>query len=375
MTDLRRFSITEVEAMAYAISVDLDDFTAALDQLETSLHAFKFRGTVSYWTIGPRSRQWYRYTQVGWQPGIPPANLLLERPEELKGWIVTTLRREPLAQSVRPDLQVSSSTAFLLAMVQETRQAYDRGEISSTSAESSITGFYLLERHGHFWMPGVRSGSWYLFDPGRWNLALNAPSTDTLLDLEPTNVQSCPTCGANLGEGDKFCRQCGHTAPVGKGEVPDQVSQAVAEFIQEGIDVLPEPVTEAWSPPAGFPELIRQCPVCGKSDVGNQSRCLMCQSPLPLAIPMRADQVARPAIPPIPPPARQSPPADNQSRGPFPDNQSLEGARARRSGPSGWLWVLGGGCGLVLLCAIIGLLIAGFAFSMDSAGYNFDPPW
>jgi hypothetical protein len=369
MADLRKFSIANIEAMAQAIATELDDFTASIDQLERSLSSFKFRGPDSHWTIAPRSRQWYRSTQAGWQRGTPYANLLLEGLELSNAWIVAARRNESLTPSQRTKPQASSATDFIVAMVQETRQAYDRGEISSSSAETSLEGFYLLDRNGRFWIPGYQTGSWYYFESGRWNRALTPPPADSLLNLEPTSAQTCTNCGAALGGEDKFCRQCGTAVTFTKNEFPDNISQAVVDFIQTGIDVLPEPVTEDWSPPNGFPELIRQCPVCGKSDVGNHTHCRVCRSPLPF--PEAFQGAVGLDNPPGPPPVWDSKDRINPSKAddlPYPNPRAVPARRSQRP------WILGTGCGLVLLCAVCGLLFAGFAYYMDSVGYTFGLP-
>jgi len=368
MTDLQRFSVAQIQEMAQSIAREVDDFTASLDQLESSLGAFKFRDpTGAYWTMGPRSRQWFCHFQVGWHPSNPPGGFL-EGPEILNAWIGH--RRAPLAQPARADLQVSNASAFLQATIQETRRAYDRGEIPSSTAEASLTGYYLLDRGGWFWTLGFRTGKWYYFNAGRWNPALNPPTPDTLVDLRSAAGPNCANCGAALGEEDKFCRNCGTAVPVGENKIPDQVSQAVLEFIELGMDTLPEPVTDTWSPPGGFPELIRQCQVCGRSDIGNHRHCRVCRSPLVNSSSSPAAVGSRLPNAPPPQPVYPAPPGGRPPQQPYPAYNASRVATAGRSRGSWWPWALGGGCALVLLCAAFLALIAWVAPAMGSGVFQ-----
>lgn len=367
MTDLQRFTAVHVQEMAQSISRELGDFTASLDQLESSLEAFKFRDpSACYWTVGPGRLQWCRFVQGQWMPAGSPSGTL-EGPEILNGWIAATRRRESPDGRTRQEPQVSSAPAFLQAMVQETRQAYERGEISSAAAESSLTGFYLLDRSGRFWTPGFRTGSWYSFEAGRWNRAQQAPSPEALLDLRQTDSQRCPHCGTELGEGSKFCRNCGNPAPLGSGEITDQVGQAVADFLSLGMDTSPETVTDPWNPPPGFPELIRQCQVCGVPDVGSHANCRACRSPFAIPTSPPPQPITRAHTPPPPPssspatrisPSRSGPPpqAYPTRAAPRVTPPPPRAAPATPSRPFPWVWIAGGGCALTLLCAACALL-------------------
>jgi hypothetical protein len=380
MTDLRKFTTTAILEMARSISRELDDSTASLDQLVSSLEVFKFRDpSASYWTIGPRSLQWYRYVQEQWRPAGQPSGTL-EGPEILNGWIVASRRREPPAQRSRPEPQVSNAPEFLQAMVQETRLAYEQGEISSDTAEASLAGFYLLDCNGIFWTPGFRTQNWYSFASRSWSRALEAPAPETLLDLRQAASQSCANCGNSLGEGDKFCRNCGSPAPTGEDKLPRKVVLGVVEFLSAGLETLPEPVTDPWAPPQGFPEMIRQCRVCATADVGNHSHCRVCRSPLTLhpsssptliAVdpPPAQQNTFRPAlVSPLTssgdPQALSAPGASTAA----PAGSAPERPTARRPRSSRWLWILAGGCILVFLCSACALLILWSAYSQGYLG-------
>lgn len=112
------------------------------------------------------------------------------------------------------------------------RRQYAQGSISSGKYREILATFRFRDSYGRAWAPGANSGSWYVWENGRWNGGappglLLVPSADERLQAYKarqagTPVASssplfCANCGSKLVEGARFCSSCGATYPFAKG--------------------------------------------------------------------------------------------------------------------------------------------------------------
>lgn len=375
--ELKKFTAPAIVEMARSIANELDDGIISLEQLESSLRSFKFRDAYAqYWTVAPRSQQWYRFEQGEWRPAGQSTGIL-EGPELTSAWLIRRGKGELLSQRSRPELRAASAPEFLQALVQETYRAYDQGEISSVEAHDSLSGFCLLDREGRFWTPGVRTGSWYFFAAERWTRARQAPAPETLLDLQSATERKCANCGTALRADDQFCSRCGTPAPPAEAGMADRIGEAFLEFADRGMGTVPEAVTDPWDPPSSFAETLRQCWVCGRVDVGTHTRCRVCRSVFgatpsfpsaseatptvkaPFRSPPSSPAYAAPITPTTGGPSPAVSPTPIASPRPMPGRAA--GAARPRSSP--WRWLIGSGCVLVFLCSVCALAALAFPYA------------
>lgn len=285
MTGLRRYSPGHILGAAKRLHDKLDagilhprDFTVAAND-------FRFRDdSGDLWFLDAHTNRWYRFVEGRWQPsGTEPTSL--EGPASLI-IDVTLPAEEPEATFEAAfegqGVETWTPTKALEVMVETTKSAYERGRISSDDAQDLLAREYVIDQQGTFWTVGVRSGHWYRFEKGEWTRSEEPPGLDSLLSLE-VGPQECPACGQLVREGD-LCPQCGEALVPHLPSVPAQAFFAALDFILSGADLIPEPVTDPWDSPPGFPEALTpsdiQCASCGATNPAGSRFCNQCGTAL-----------------------------------------------------------------------------------------------
>jgi hypothetical protein len=243
---LKSYSQSDVMDMANFIKREFTRPGSSPDRATHVLGEFKFRDdTGLYWTVGGQSLRWYQYGEDRWNLSTsPPGNL--EGPASLP---MITLRPStvPIQEPRSSEMPVpDDALEHLTRNVQTTRSSYRRGEISSTVAEDLIKQLFAVDKRGRFWTVGFRSGNWYYYKNGNWTRSQEPPKKDSLLTPDDAR-RYCGSCGQLVGGGE-YCSNCG----AKMASAPLQV--ALVDFLSHGVDRLPEPVSDTWNPPQGFPE-------------------------------------------------------------------------------------------------------------------------
>jgi hypothetical protein len=169
---------------------------------------------------------------------------------------------------------------ILEANVRRLRQAYARGWLPSNDAEDVLREQYLIDRDGAPWTVGVRSGRWYRWEEAEWIRVSAPPAVDTLLEAEPAR---CAACG-ELALTDGTCPNCGEGTVVALPDVSEQAYARIFAFALVGNGSLPEPLTDPWEPPDGFPGADREpdlrCDACQTLNPPSHRFCRACGEPL-----------------------------------------------------------------------------------------------
>jgi hypothetical protein len=274
VTDLRRYSLADVEALAGALESEVELRMLDAEELAERLSELVFRDAGGvYWAFSPLAGAWFRDQGGHWAraPGPPP---VLEGPAHL-----------PIAprQQVLPPRAAATGAgpvpAALPAVTERARRAFESGTMSSDAAEGMLTETYALDRSGRFWTVGVRSGRWYAFADGRWSPADGPPMPASLIGRE-YEVRECARCGRPASYG-KFCLGCGGPLPD-LPEATPELDAAAADFLAAD-DPLPESIAEEWAPPP-FPGVVvgmaegtpRPCPRCGALPPAGARFCVTC---------------------------------------------------------------------------------------------------
>lgn len=264
MTELSRYRPSDVTAIATSLQRDIEDGAFDAQALTERLAIFKFRDKVgAYWTVEPRTSTWHTFAQGAWSPAPAPKSLLegpaYQAVKPVPDW-------EPaIAKSAEP--QEKGASRLLLESVAEVRQAYDRGLITSSAAETLASLFYLVDLSARLWTAGVHSGRWYYFEGGKWNQASSQPDPSQI-STHSYSPRICQSCNTPAPEGD-FCGNCGSPLPP-NSEAVLQVQAWLAELVSSG-RLIPEPIAEPFNPPPDFPgqpstspgQVEQVCPHCG----------------------------------------------------------------------------------------------------------------
>jgi hypothetical protein len=253
-------------------------------ELALALSELKFRDDAGdYWFLDACASRWYRFDQLGWRA-------VSDTPEVLES--VASLLAGRLALPKAPDFDAEfdeswaegSAVKALEGVTRMVRSAYATGEVSSLDAEQLLRRHRIVDRRGRFWTVGVRSGQWYRFEGGVWAQAEAPPPADSLLRLEMPG--RCEACGHEI-DGKGACPECGVQVVPVLPDVSDEVYAGIFDFFLLG-GSLPEPVTEPWEPPAGFPEGVvgatgapqggagRPCGACGATNSSDRRFCSQC---------------------------------------------------------------------------------------------------
>lgn len=285
MTELARHSPLDVFRFVEELGRRVELGVLSEEAFHHTMNECKFRDADGvYWAVGPESKQWYRYDQGEWRPSdAPPDNL--EGPASLGTRVPTTV--EELPEEYEEDLEIEDQPLIpgqqaIEQIVGNVRSAYEEGEISSRQAEELLMEYYLIDKEGRFWTAGFHSGGWYFFAERRWNEAQGPPPSESLLHK---SRRPCRECGELLEDWGE-CPQCGAENPPDWAESTVQISVGILHFMSFGMDQLPEPVAEAWDPPAGVPEMPRpesagiRCPACGVINPTGSRFCNRCGTDL-----------------------------------------------------------------------------------------------
>ncbi|MDQ2091124.1 zinc ribbon domain-containing protein [Marimonas arenosa] len=253
MTALRVLEPGYVEALAERIDIELKLGLLDPDGVRAMLEEFKLRDEAGhYWTFGPVSQRWYQHDGMDWAPSQTTPHGL-EGPDFLGDR--ETIVAEPSEDDLGP--QARTAAEALERVRQQVREAYVSGSIDSDQVLELLSEQILIEKDGTIWMPGFHTGQWYGFNGQTWILG-QAPAEEKLVstDGDPSNWN-----------------------PDGR------VLENVAEWLDRGDDIFPEPVCAPWSPPEGFPEMPRgtetRCPACGRENESDSRFCRHCGAQLP----------------------------------------------------------------------------------------------
>jgi hypothetical protein len=246
--ELSKYSLTDVMDIARSVQSDIRDHILQGQQLQVRLAQLKFRDMQGYyWTVEPRTLTWYVYAQGMWNPAPPPQGTF----EGLAHQALAPVPiRKPIANegdeahAAQPD---HDPTATLAGNIQETRQAYEQRQITSTAAEGLTSLFYLVDKNTRLWTVGFHSGQWYYFDAGRWNRA-SQPLDASQLSDQSYGPRVCPSCGKPAGNKDDVCPSCGTRLPARSEQAMEQARAKLVELVKSGL-MIPEPVAAPFSPP------------------------------------------------------------------------------------------------------------------------------
>lgn len=258
MTSLRHYTTDEAEHLAACFRQSVADRIITLEAARLALEQFKFRDLMKvYWTVGPQSETWYRFGRGEWRAAKAPLTAL-EAPAILRSWDLNAALREPeeAVQTLAGHNDDTNTADWLTKRNLAIGAAYQAAQLTSDMAIERLSRLCLLDKTGRFWTVGAQSGAWFVFEGRQWVKASAAPAPESLMNT--------------LAEGRR-------NAPS------EKIIGRIEDFLECGADVLPEPLTDEWNPPADFPEPVRPCPVCRMVNVTEKGACYFCGSDLRLA--------------------------------------------------------------------------------------------
>lgn len=251
MTIYRKYTPTEIEAMAESLKQQLSDGILPEDLLEL----FKFRGPEGHtWTVEPRSGAWYWHQSGGWQKTKAP-DIPLDGPNDLLGTVALPLDplETELPEEDEPVQKDEDLRQMLEGATQRVKESYVNGKISSAGAETLLKDLYLLDPSGLIWSYGFHSQAWYFFRQDDWEMSVEAgPDPQDFQALDSGSPLECSNCGASLN-GGKFCSECGTRAPDPGSPYPEAAREVVVRFTESDAASLPEPIVPDWDPAPGLP--------------------------------------------------------------------------------------------------------------------------
>ena len=302
MVALRKYRLDTVQAAAQALRQNLDRGVSQVPEFWLEQNLFRFRdGAGNHWYLDVRANRWHRFAQGTWQEAGPA-------PARLEGVAAPALEVALVAEEEHGAGDVTDSNPtgepgpeMLAANVCRLKQAYERGLLASSDVEAVLAEQVLIDGEGTFWTTGVHSGRWYRSQETEWVQVDAPPPAHTLLELEPTR---CPECGEVVLD-DGTCPNCGQVQGVVLPDVSEQAYARILAFALFGSGFVPEPVTDPWEPPSGFPGAERKpeirCDACQAANPAGSPFCRACGAALtcptcgqPLAAIQAA--VAEPAI-------------------------------------------------------------------------------
>jgi hypothetical protein len=280
MVALRTYSLETVQAAAQALRQDLERGVITAPEFWLEQNLFRFRdGGGHHWYLDVRANRWHCFGEGVWQEAGPA-------PARLEGVAATALERALVTEEGALGDETGHSSPegpgpeILTANVRRLRQAYARGWLPSTDVEDVLREQYFVDRDGAFWTVGLCSGRWYRWEEAEWVRVKAPPAADTLLEAEPAR---CPTCG-ELALEDGTCPNCGEGTAVALPDVPEEVYARIFAFALVGNGSLPEPLTDPWEPPDGFPGADRKpdlcCDACQTLNPPGHRFCRACGAPL-----------------------------------------------------------------------------------------------
>lgn len=178
---------------------------------------------------GPRYRDdkgtWWTVAGGRWQAWRGDAWHAAEPPERVEGPAADLPAAPPASLTPgNPEDAVKRELGPAIeAAVGKVAEAYHAGRLSSDAAEAALGEMYAIDPDGGVWTVGVRTAQWHRFHEGRWRQVNTAPDPARVVDRD------------KLGDESLTAVRAGLTGFVAADEL------------------LPEAVTEAWSPPASSP--------------------------------------------------------------------------------------------------------------------------
>jgi hypothetical protein len=248
-TDLACFDKADLDAIAGGVKREIARKLMPSGRASRLREELVLRDEASaYYAFGIASLELYRWDGKAWSPAKKlPA--VLEGPASLA--LYTLKEREAASIDAKPAMD---ALGFLRGLVDGTRRAYRRGELTLSQAEALLSSFYAQDNAGRMWAVGAFTGAWYVFGEKRWQRS-----------HEPK--PSAFSRGATPADGELM------------------INDGVTRFIAETDGAPPEALTAAWQPPATRPEsLPPSLQVSTLSDLGERSKVRSGQSsPAPCA--------------------------------------------------------------------------------------------
>jgi hypothetical protein len=281
MVALRKYSLGAVQAAAQALKQNLDNGVVQVPEFWLEQDLFRFRdGGGHHWYLDVRANRWHCFAQGTWQEAGPA-------PAWLEGLAAPALEMALLAETEHAagDVTDASPTEgprpeMLAANVRRLKQAYELGLLPSVDTEAVLADQYLIDREGTFWTVGVHSGRWYRSEEAEWVQVGAPPADQTLLEPAPA---CCPECG-QVVLADGTCPHCGQVPAVTLPELSEQAYARVFAFALLGSGLVPEPVTDPWEPPSGFPGAETKpeirCDSCQAVNPADSRFCRVCGATL-----------------------------------------------------------------------------------------------
>ena len=217
-TDLACFDKADLDAIASGVKRELAQKLMPSGRAARLREELVLRDEASaYYAFGITSLEPYRWDGKTWSPAKKlPA--VLEGPASLGVYAVK--EREASSIDAKPAMD---ALGFLRALVEGTRRAYRRGELTLSQAEALLSSFYAQDNAGRMWAVGAFTGAWYVFGEKRWQRS-----------HEPKS--SAFSRGASPADGELM------------------INDGVVRFITETDGAPPEALAAAWQPPATRPE-------------------------------------------------------------------------------------------------------------------------
>ena len=256
-TDLRVYSRDEVAALLATFAERHRPRATRRGALETALRLLAFRDANGlYWAPDPYEMRWHVHSEAGWssggEPAWPvegPAHALIYLPEMRDV-------AAPDEAAAKPASGPDATVRTMERMVARAHQSYRDGRLTQFSTETLLRQYVVVDRAAALWAVGCRTGTWHRFTGEAWAAAPVPPSDlpepdemeglgDALVlalmrliasdapfpceavsdpwrppsRLPPLAIWAdrCPSCGAALAPGQRYCTQCGASRPASPG--------------------------------------------------------------------------------------------------------------------------------------------------------------
>jgi hypothetical protein len=247
---LRRYATSAIRAAAAALLNRAQAGLLGQLDLAREMLAFCLRdGKGGYWFLDATTGQWHRLGTTDWAP-VGDAPAVLEGPNGLPvEQAASSAEGAPSRTSSPP----TSPIVILADAVDAIRASYGEGRVDSATAQSLLAQRFLIDKQGRAWTVGVSSAKWYQFQDDGWEARGAPPPPDTLARLLPP-TDPCPGCNEILERGGP-CPTCGTIVPPNLDQVDKSAQVTVLAFLVRGAGSLPEPVTQPWAAPPGYPNV------------------------------------------------------------------------------------------------------------------------
>ena len=196
----------------------------------------------TWWSFDPARGDWSRHGEAGWRPAGRPAGRLIGPVELRRRFARDDLVALTEVEDAGDDLGAAAGTgAVALAVgLTDLKAAFEGGELDSLAARRRLADLRLLDEEWRLWTLGFQTGRWYRLDGQGWQ-AMNDGPRGLADEADP--------------------------------EAMTRVIAAEAPLLDPARAELPEPVVDAWRPPAPpapmpAPEAVqaaerRHCRNCG----------------------------------------------------------------------------------------------------------------